>query len=86
MLYFVLSSCSCSDIALLAPGSLLEFFFMLLMCAGKNRPLDEDEMEFMNTLADSEMQKQMKQRQAESEELAVFQEVFSDPCSPAKCK
>ena len=42
---------------------------------GKNRPLDEDEMEFMNTLADKELSRRRELQEAEKEELSAFQEV-----------
>ena len=49
------------------------------MCSlvGKNRPLDEDEMEFMNGLADRELSKRRKLQEAEKDELSAFQEVHS---------
>ena len=52
-------------------------FTRLNSLLGKNRPLDEDEMEFMNKLADNELSKRRKLQEAEEEELTAFQEVCS---------
>ena len=44
-------------------------------CSGKNRPLDEDDMDFVNNLADAEAAKETSIRQAERQELDAFQQV-----------
>ena len=46
---------------------------------GKNRPLDEEEMAFMDKLADTEMERLTELRQTENQELAAFQEVTDLP-------
>lgn len=47
---------------------------------GKNRPLDEDEMAFMDSLADKELSRLKDLHQAEKEELSAFQEVTFACC------
>lgn len=46
-----------------------------MLCAGKNRPLDADELAFYDTLAEQESASYRKQKEDEAAELAEFKRV-----------
>lgn len=43
--------------------------------AGKNRPLDDDELEFVNDMLDRERKNDSRQAQEESQELEAYRQV-----------
>ena len=45
------------------------------LAAGKNRPLDEDDLAFVNSLVESESAHERRIREAEKSDLESFQEV-----------
>lgn len=47
----------------------------LLLSQGKNRPLDEDELEFLDNIANATAEQERAVAEQEDEELAAFQEV-----------
>ena len=47
----------------------------LPLAAGKNRPLDEDDLAFVNSLVESESAHERRIREAEKNDLESFQEV-----------
>ena len=51
----------------------------LSVAAGKNRPLDEDDLAFVNSLVESESAHERKIREAEKSDLESFQEVWHAP-------
>lgn len=49
-----------------------------LTVAGKNRPLDEDDLAFVNALVESEQARDQSVREAERSDLESFQAVILD--------
>ena len=49
------------------------------MKTGKNRPLDEDELDFVNELKSREQSRDTKQAAEEQEQLDAFRQVWPDP-------
>ena len=46
------------------------------MCAGKNRPLDEDELEFVNEIVERERLRDQQVAADDSEQMKAFREVY----------
>ena len=59
-----------------------------MLPAGKNRPLDEDELDFVEKVLDQERQKDRSVRAEEQAALDIFQQASHGPryCDAAPCR
>lgn len=53
---------------------------MPALCAGKNRPLDEDELEFLDAVIEKERAAEQQWKSEEQRELEAYQEVCLGSC------
>ena len=51
----------------------------MLCHAGKNRPLDEDDLQFVNKLVEADLARERGIREAEKSDIETYQEVSSFP-------